>query len=210
MGDAMTVTAITVLVVDDHVLLTETLEASFSAALDFRIETASTVESALMRIAAHGPFDAVLLDYDLPDSKGLDGLRQIISANCAGVALFSGVATWPVIESAMKLGASGFLPKTLSLKKLENALRMIANGGAFLPFDVIRTISSNHISADGLKPRERRVLTFLSDGLPNKQIARELGLSEITVKMDVRSICRKLGARNRTEAALEARKLNLA
>lgn len=197
---------ISVLVVDDHVLLAETVKAVLSAHEEMSVEAVSDLDTALALIADEGQFDVVLLDYSLPGVEGLTGLRQLISANGGGVAIFSGLASWPVVERAIALGAKGFIPKSAPLRTLENAIRLIAGGDTYLPYEYLRQVSREEQPQTALKPREKKVLAFLCEGMRNKEIARELDLSEVIVKMDVKSICRKLGVRNRTEAAIAARR----
>jgi DNA-binding NarL/FixJ family response regulator len=192
-----------VLVVDDHLLLAETVVAALE---DFEVEAVQDVDKALARIAETGRYDVIMLDYALPGMKGLNGLRQLLDANTDGVALFSGVARWPIITRALELGAKGFIPKTLPLRTVENAIRLIADGDAYLPLEYLRQAARGDDNDALLKPREKQVLSFLCEGQQNKEIARELGISEVIVKMDVKSLCRKLGVRNRTEAALLARR----
>jgi len=195
-----------VLVVDDHCLLSETLAAALTVDQAFAVDTVESVDAAQARIAEHGRYDAVLLDYDVPGMDALAGLRRLVAENDGAVALFSGVANWMVVERAMDAGASGFIPKTLPLKTLGHAIRFIADGEVYLPADYLRRASRGDDGGFGLKPREMRVLGFLCEGLQNKEIGRELSIEETIVKMDVKSICRKLGARNRTQAVIEARK----
>lgn len=99
----------------------------------------------------------------------------------------------------------GFIPKSLPLKSLENAIRMIAGGDVFVPFNYVQKVMGKEDMAYSLRPRERKVLNLVCAGAQNKEIAFDLGLSEVIVKADVKSICRKLGVRNRTEAAVMAR-----
>lgn len=201
--------ALKVLVVDDHVLLAEMVVSALSGAEGFEVETAPDVEAAHARIVERGPFDVVLLDYDVPGMDALNGLRRLIEANVRGVALFSGVVGWSVVDRAMEIGAAGFLPKTMPLKSMLHAIRFIADGDVYLPAEYMRRAMNGADNPFGLKPREARVLAFLGQGLQNKEIGRELNLEETIVKMDVKSICRKLNVRNRTEAVIMAHKEGL-
>lgn len=198
-----------ILVVDDHALLSETLAAVLDSEEGLTTQAVGGVEDALKAIADSGRYDVVLLDYEVPGMDNLNGLRRVIEANQGAVALFSGVANWLVVERAIAAGASGFIPKTLPLKTLGHAIRFIADGDIYLPADFILRDGRGQDGGMGLKPREMRVLGFLCEGLQNKEIGRELGVEETIVKMDVKSICRKLGARNRTQAVIEALKHGL-
>jgi two-component system, NarL family, nitrate/nitrite response regulator NarL len=201
-----------VLLVDDHSLILEVMSVALqdkSTSFPLELETATTVEAALQKIELRGPYDVVLLDYQVPGMSGLDGLRAVISSNGGSVVLFSGNVSRQIVEQAMEIGASGYIPKTLQLKTLRHAIQFVANGEVFLPAEYMRNPANAATANLGLKPRETRVLGFLCQGLQNKQIGRELDLEETIVKLDVKSICRKLGVRNRTQAVIEAGKLGL-
>jgi two-component system nitrate/nitrite response regulator NarL len=193
-----------ILIVDDHTLLIDTVVASLTSEFGFSVEAAGDVASAMAMIDQHGSFDVILLDYDVPGMKALEGLRLLIEANDGPVVLFSGVVNRSTVEMALDQGASGFVPKTLGLRALGHALQLVADGEVFLPAEFIRHANTPDTADFGLKPRELRVLTLLGKGMQNKKIGLELGLEEVIVKMDVKSICRKLKADNRTQAVINA------
>jgi len=195
-----------VLVVDDHLLVAETVVSALAVEQGFKVDTAPDVETALVAVERAGRYDVVLLDYDVPGMDSLEGMRRLIEANGGRVALFSGVINWMMVQRAIEQGAAGFIPKTLPLKTLGHAIRFISDGEVYLPSDYLHRMSKGEDGGLGLKPREMKVLAFLCEGLQNKEIGRELGMEEVIVKMDVKSICRKLGARNRTQAVIAARK----
>jgi DNA-binding NarL/FixJ family response regulator len=198
-----------VLIVDDHVLLSQTISSILEKDGDCSVDVALNLDEALKKITDRGRYDVVLLDYQLPGAIGLQGLRQVIELNQGGTALFSGVAGLSIAQAAMEQGASGFIPKSIQIKTLLHAINSIASGELYFPTEYLLRLSNGDSPSFGLKPRELRVLAYLSEGLQNKEIGREVGIEEVIVKMDVKSICRKLGVRNRTEAALAARKLGL-
>lgn len=205
--------SIKVLIVDDHGLVSETVAAILNSDGRCVPYLASDLDSAMGLIREYGRYNVILLDYQLPGVHGLQGLRQLVELNLGGVALFSGVAGWSIVQAALEQGASGFIPKTISMKTLLHAINFIADGECYIPADYLRKLYAEKESgieyALGLKPREARVLSHLCEGLQNKEIGREVGISEIIVKMDVKSICRKLNVRNRTEAVLAARRIGL-
>lgn len=195
-----------ILIVDDHSLICETLAAVLSYDVGLQAVAVASVDDAMAKIKSSGRFDVVLLDYDVPGMDGLNGLRSLVDANNGAVALFSGVANRMVVERALDAGASGFIPKTLPLRTLRHAVRMIADGDLYLPGEFMRRAADANDGDLGLKPRELRVLALLCEGLQNKEIGREIGVEETIVKMDVKSVCRKMGARNRTQVVIEAMK----
>lgn len=196
--------ALRVLVVDDHALLAETVTAALTAEGGFDVLSCGDVDTGLDLIERHGTFDAILLDHDVPGMNALEGLHRLDQANGGRVVLFSGVAKRAIVELALDHGARGFIPKTMSLRTLCHAIRIVADGELFLPAEFIRRTTAGDGTEYGLKPREVRVLALLSSGMQNKEIGRELGLDEVIVKLDVKSICRKLSVRNRTEAVVAA------
>lgn len=196
---------ISVLVVDDHALLAESLAAALATEGKVTVKVAAHVDAAMAAIAEHGKFDVVLLDYEGTGMDGLDGLTRLEEANEGHVALFSGVASRSVVDRAIAAGASGFIPKTTPLRTLGHVIRLIADGDIYLPADYMLNAQRNDGAAHGLKPRELQVLILLCEGLQNKEIGRELGVEETIVKMDLKSVFRKLEVRNRTQAVIAAR-----
>lgn len=198
-----------VLLADDHALVVETLATFIESQPGLTVHAASTLDGALEKISTSGPYDVVLLDYNMPGMQGLVGLSRAIDLNSGAVALLSGQLQWSVIEQALALGASGYVPKTLPIRSFINALRFIMSGEVFLPSDILRDRQSLEIGGHQLKPAEQRVLRFLGEGRQNKEIARELGLTEASVKLHVKSLCTKLGAKNRTQVVIMAQRENL-
>ncbi|MFN3612975.1 MAG: response regulator [Rubrimonas sp.] len=198
-----------VLIADDHDLLRETLALLLEREPGFSVAHAATLDQALEQMDTQGPFDLVLLDYAMPGMAGLDGLRRALAAaDGRPVAMMSGLANRDVAEEALAMGAAGFLPKTLPARSLLNALRLMAGGEQFAPVSFM-TASATAADDAALSPRETQVLKGLCDGLSNKEIARRLALQEPTIKLHVKTLCRKLGARNRTHAAMLARERGL-
>ena len=200
-----------VLIADDHDLLRDTLALLLAQEPDVETALAADLAEVAARIAEDGPFDLVLLDFGMPGMEGLEGLRRAMTLNAGRpVALMSGVAPREVAEAALAMGAAGFLPKTLGAKSLVNAVRFMVSGERYAPIQFM-TVRSEP-SADkpaGLSPREAQVLRLVCDGQSNKEIARALTLHESTVKLHVKTLSRKLGARNRTHAAMIARETGL-
>ena len=147
-----------------------------------------------------------MLDYNMPGMAGLNGLKRAMEASGGSpVALMSGIASRSVAEEALSFGAAGFVPKTLAAKTLVNAVRFMAMGEKYAPIDFMTaddpTVAPNPL-AQKLSRRELQVLEGLSKGKSNKEIARDLDLQEPTIKLHVKTLYRKIGAANRTQAAL--------
>lgn len=197
---------ISVLIADDHKLLAESLALYLTADGGFATDRAETLDEALERIATTGGYDVVLLDLDMPGMGGLAGIERAISANKEGrVVLFSGQARQEAALRAMELGAAGFMPKTLSPKSLAAAVRFVAAGEVYFPSSLARSRPMNGRSGEvQMSSRELQVLRGICEGQTNKDIAADLSLTEVTVKMYVRSVCTKLKASNRTQAAITA------
>jgi DNA-binding NarL/FixJ family response regulator len=198
---------ISVLVADDHKLLSETVQMFLHGDGGFEVERAESLDGALEAIKTVGSFDVVMLDLDMPGMGGLGGLERAVKANAPGrVVLFSGQARQEAAMRALELGAAGFVPKTLSPRSLAAALRFVAAGETYFP----STLSMPAPRPENTSPeaqlslRERQVLRGICDGATNKDIAQSLGLTEVTVKMYVRGVCAKLEAANRTQAAIIA------
>lgn len=200
-----------ILIADDHELVRDTISAFLEREEDISVSSASNFEGAEAAIEKDGPFDVVLLDYAMPGMNELDGLRTAIEKNEGQpVALISGTAPRQVAETALAAGAGGFLPKSMAAKSLVHAVRFMAAGEQYAPIKFMTERDEEaHPMAEILSSREIQVVDGLCRGLANKEIARELDLQEVTVKLHVKTLCRKLDARNRTHAAIIAKDAGL-
>lgn len=193
-----------ILLADDHDLVRDTLAAFLEIEPDLGVRTAANLSDAMDIVAQEGGFELVLLDYTMPGMDGLAGLSKMIGANKGKpVAILSGTADRTIAEQAIKLGAVGFVPKTLAAKSIVSAVKFMASGEVFAPFGFMHREEVDGNSA--ITKRERDVLVGLTSGKSNKEIAIDLDLQEVTIKLHVKTLCRKLGAKNRTQAAMIAR-----
>ena len=202
-----------ILIADDHDVLGETLSMFLASEGSIDTALASTLDAALDLIQSEEKFDLIMLDYNMPGMAGLNGLKRAMEASGGSpVALMSGIASRSVAEEALSFGAAGFVPKTLAAKTLVNAVRFMAMGEKYAPIDFMTaddpTVAPNPL-AQKLSRRELQVLEGLSKGKSNKEIARDLDLQEPTIKLHVKTLYRKIGAANRTQAALIAKEEGL-
>ncbi|MDA7426694.1 response regulator transcription factor [Thalassococcus lentus] len=197
-----------ILLADDHDLVRETIAAFLNGEDIEEIQTVATLDDAVDSVEKHGNFDLVLLDYQMPGMNGLDGLTRMQEVNGGKpVAILSGTAPREVAQAALKAGAQGFVPKTLPARSFLTAARFMAAGEVYAPIEMLR--DREEVDENPLTSRERDVLRGICDGKSNKEIGFELGVQEVTVKLHVKTLSRKLEARNRTHAAMIGRDRNL-
>jgi DNA-binding NarL/FixJ family response regulator len=165
--------------------------------------------------------DLVLLDLRMPGMRSAQTVEEVVEAfPDAAVVLVSGMAGFEDIKCAVDAGARGFLPKTLSSDLFAGAIAMVLAGGTFLPVEILQrngARSAPDVAADGsgleltakLTPRQQQVLVQLASGATNKEIGRNLDIAEVTVKLHIRQILRRINARNRAEAASIATRAGL-
>ena len=196
-----------VLIADDHDLLRDMLVMFLGAQGEIETSTAADVDQACKRVEEDDTYDLILLDLNMPGMNGLDGLARVMALKGGQrVALMSGEATREIAEKALDAGAAGFVPKTLPAKSMINAVRFMAMGEQYAPIDFMTAVEEAPVNplAEKLTPRELQVLKGLTEGKSNKEIARDLDLQEPTIKLHVKTLYRKVGAANRTQAALYA------
>lgn len=198
-----------VLLADDHRLIGEAVATLLSNTERFSVDTAETFDETLSCLADDGPYDIVMLDLRMPGLVGLDGVRQVVEQAGKGqVVLFSANADRHILTKSIELGVRGLIPKTMPLQSLVSVLRLIESGQMFVPADTLEEKPSAG-ERDKLTDVELHVLRLAAAGLTNKHIANDMDQSETTIKMHMRTICRKLGARNRAHAAVIGRDMAL-
>jgi DNA-binding NarL/FixJ family response regulator len=201
-----------ILIADDHELLRDALGAFMKNEDGIELHTAANFTEACVLLKGEWTYDLVLLDYNMPGMNGLNGIKEANEINGVHrVALMSGEANREIAEQALEMGAIGFIPKTLPAKSLVNAIKFMAMGEKYAPLDFMtaEAVEISHPILDKLTNRERLVLHGLTEGKSNKEIARDLDLSEPTIKLHVKTLYRKLEVANRTQAALVARDAGL-
>jgi DNA-binding NarL/FixJ family response regulator len=203
------------LIADDHPLfrgaLREAVNGLFARAA---IGEAGTFEEVTEFLERGGEVDLILLDLRMPGVRGFSGLMYL-RAQYPGlpIVVVSANDDPAVIRRCMEFGASGFIPKTLGVEALRQAIARVLKGDVWTPPDIDLARDADSETAamiarlSTLTPQQVRVLMMLSGGLLNKQIAYELGVSEATVKAHVSAILQKLGVESRTQAVIAAGKI---
>ncbi|MFC5359969.1 LuxR C-terminal-related transcriptional regulator [Azospirillum himalayense] len=204
----------TFLVVDDHPLVRHGFALSVGEIHpDAQVLEAGSLDEA-MAIADRTPdLTLVLFDLNLGDRSGRDGVRRMVEVlGNRPLLVISGSDEVADIVDSVRLGARGYILKTSSTAVLEHAISLALTGETFLPLP--RAVLSGNVAAEAARPsgqildrltdRQRDVFQLLLAGHSNKEIARELGVLEGTVKVHVRAIMQKLGVRNRTQVAVVA------
>lgn len=206
-----------ILVADDHPLYREAVRVQIERLFDdvAVFEVSSLEEASLLSSGPEGPFDLFLIDFHMPGMSGAALSRLAQSHPNVPIAVISGTADAGDVRASIEAGARGFIPKTASGEYLAHAIELLLAGGSSVPADLLRTPekSSAGDNAPGrpqwlkvLTARELDVLKAVTRGLSNKEVGRELGLAEVTVKLHLRSIFKKMGARSRSDAAVIATK----
>ncbi len=207
-----------VLIADDHPLFRNALKLALDACVDSaEVLEAEDLEQTRTQLADRRDIDLLLLDLHMPGSHGLTGLAGI---RCefpeVAVVVISANEDPVVIRRALDHGAAGFIPKSSGLDVLTEAVTAVLECRTWVPAHLHRTVASM-ASSDGelaqrmarLTPQQFRVLQMVADGKLNKQIADQLGIQERTVKAHMSEIFAKLEVRNRTQAGIAFRRLEL-
>ena len=198
--------AMRILIADDHDLVRESIAVFLTMEGDIQVDMAESLPDAIAVTEEKGPHDLVLLDFNMPGMDGLTGLAAMIAASGGRpVALISGLASRDLAEQAIAAGAAGFVPKTLSAKSMLSAVRFMVAGEIYAPFHFMQQDDAARAGKSDLTKREADVLKGICEGKSNKEIARDLDVQEVTIKLHVKTLTRKLNARNRTHAAMIAR-----
>lgn len=199
-----------IIVVDDHPLFRGALTQALSSALPgARIDQAASLAELEELIAQRNDTDLVLLDLSMPGVQGLSGLLLLRSQHPdIPVVVVSAHDDPETIRRCMEFGASGYVPKSLSVEEIRAAVEVVLGGGIWIPADIDLERATDSGTADvvarlsTLTPQQVRVLMMLGQGLLNKQIAFQLGVSEATIKAHVSAILQKLHVDSRTQAVI--------
>jgi DNA-binding NarL/FixJ family response regulator len=204
-------------IADDHPLFRGALREAVSGVFGRAdVAEAGSFDEVSKLLDKGGDVDLILLDLTMPGVRGFSGLMYLRAQYpSVPVVVVSANDDPAVIRRCMDFGASGFIPKTLGIEAMREAIVRVLKGGVWTPPDVDLEAGSDAQSAElmarlaTLTPQQVRVLMMLSEGLLNKQIAYELSVSEATVKAHVSAILQKLGVESRTQAVIAAAKIEV-
>jgi len=195
-----------ILLADDHPIVREGLQALLETQADFEVVGEAANGNEVLHLALELRPDIILLDLEMPIMDGVEATRRLHQLQPAfRIIVFTAFDNDERIIHAVQAGAVGYLLKDAPRKDIFNAIRVVMDGGSLLQ-PVVASKLLRHMGQQHLLPhemlteRELEVLSLLAQGMPNKEIAAQLVISERTAKFHVSSIMGKLGATNRTEA----------
>lgn len=205
-----------ILIIDDHALFRQGLRFLLRD-LDADLEIVEAGDCAQATALAGESFNVVLLDLHMPGVAGLDALEAVRQAfEASRIVVLSGEEDPRQVRRAIDAGAAGFIPKSSTPEVLLSALRLVLADGVYLPAVALKGLGGEEADAlssdrlgDALSDRQVDVLRKAVQGKANKVIARELGISEGTVKAHLSAAFRALGVHNRTEAVYAAARSGL-
>jgi len=206
-----------ILIIDDHPLFRDALRSAIDTAFPGSFsEDVRNLEEALGALSEGEPFDVALLDLSIPGVHGFDGLLRLRKLYPRlPILVVSSLEDNRIIHQALSLGAAGFVPKSVGRETLSSAIGCVLDGNG-LPesyhLDDVGDFDDDHAELmeriASLTPQQLRVLQMLRAGLLNKQIAAELNVGATTVKAHVSEVLRKLQVYSRTQAVIEASKVD--
>jgi DNA-binding NarL/FixJ family response regulator len=211
----MTTILTRLVIADDHPLFRDALRQTVSSvAPAAKIEEAGSFDDLTALLEQDGDVDLILLDLTMPGTSGFSGLIYLRAQYPAvPVVVVSASDDGATIRRSLDFGASGFIPKRFGVETLRDAILKVLDGNVWVPQDTDLSAATDPEMTRlrdrllTLTPQQVRVLMMLSEGLLNKQIAYELGVSEATIKAHVSAILQKLGVESRTQAVIAAAKI---
>jgi DNA-binding NarL/FixJ family response regulator len=198
------------LIVDDHPLFCDALSMTLTSATGIReVRTANCLARAIEQLGALP--DLVLLDLNLPDVNGLEGVARLRQSTSAPIVVISSMADNRIVSASIHAGANGFVPKHSPREVFKTAFDALQKGERFIPSGYVLLEPESPQVVDPasrlatLTTQQSRILRLICEGKLNKQIAFDLSIAETTVKAHVTAIMRKLGVQSRTQAVLIAK-----
>lgn len=199
---------IRVAVVDDHPIVRDGVIANLEDDPEIRVIAGGATAADALRIVRTDPPDAMILDLELPDRNGIDIIREIkAAAPQVRVVVFTAYAGEERVGAAFAAGADSYVVKGTPAAELVATVRAVAAGRTHIAPAIAAQLAATLRTSprERLTDRERAIVRLLAEGLPNKAIAQQLGITERTVKFHVSSIIARLGVQNRAQAVIAAR-----
>ncbi|MFY8274458.1 response regulator [Pseudoalteromonas sp. SSDWG2] len=198
------------IIADDHPLFRSALKQAAAQAMgEHPVLEASDLDELFIALAQHREIELVFLDLTIPGAKGVEGLARLRNQYPDILVIMVSANEQPkIIEQAMALGASAYIPKSSSLDVISEAIAQVIEGENWLPpqTDICTDDDSEQAqfarNLEKLTPQQYRVLSMIADGMLNKQIAYAMSIQETTIKQHVSAILKKLNVYNRTQAGI--------
>jgi DNA-binding NarL/FixJ family response regulator len=209
------------LVVDDHPIITDALSAALLSLHVFDgVDKEASLAAASLRLKDGGSYDLVMLDLHLTDANGMQAMQSLREAYPdVPVIIFSADDSSATITTAFEHGVQGYIPKSAPMTVVINAIRIVLSGGNYIPPQAIRMLgfearvlpgnSAECVLLPSLSPRQREVMHYVLQGLPNKVIGKRLGMADGTVKTHLNTIYRVFAVNSRAQLILKARETGL-
>lgn len=206
-----------ILIADDHALFRDGLAMRLEEIdPDIVLHQAATFSQALKILDKETNIDMIIVDLDMPDMKWEDGIEELRKkSDNLNLVVVSASEDVRSIRKILASGIKGYIPKRSDPKIMHNALKLILEGGTYIPPALIESASENNMTGSHrsngktLTNRQSQVLDLIAQGKSNKQIAYEMGVSEATVKLHINALLRSLKVNNRTQAVVTAQKMGL-
>ena len=200
-----------ILVADDHCMVLEMLKDLIESKIsDSTVSTAINYVDFEKKLRSDMYFDIAIMDYEMPGVDGIKTIKYLMkNYKHMSIAMMSGLANKSEMLEFLNLGVIGFIPKSIPSKAVISAINLMLTGERYIPsilLDTNKIIKSlpQVRSIEGLTPREQDVLNKLHLGYSNKEIALSLNLEEVTIKMHISRLCRKLNVTNRTKLIIKS------
>ena len=206
-----------IIVADDHPLFRDALrQAIENLDVQYEVQMAGEFEAVEALLENSSRIELILLDLNMPGNNGLTGLLRLRSAQPGiPVVIVSANEDPTTVSRSLDMGASGYIPKSSTAEQIRLAISTVLEGGVWVPSHLdLHGAEDSEVAEliqrlQSLTPQQNRVLSMLGEGLLNKQIAYELGVSEATVKAHVSAVLLKLGVDSRTQAVIALSRLGL-
>lgn len=205
-----------ILIADDHALFRDGLAMRLEEINpDIILHQAATFSQAVKILDKENDINMIIVDLDMPDMKWEDGINELKNkAPDVSMVVISASEDIRNIRKILATGIKGYIPKRSDPKIMHNALKLILEGGTYIPPALIENTSessssSHRSNGKTLTNRQSQVLDLIAQGKSNKQIAYEMGVSEATVKLHINALLRSLKVNNRTQAVVTAQKMGL-